>query len=51
MLQSLLTAWLLWLAVGRLEVVLKPKVSQPSRSSVGCPAPASLAKTDIDVAG
>ena len=45
---------LLLLAVGRLEVVLEPKVAQAPRSSVGSPttpSPSSLAEADVDVAG
>ena len=48
MLQPLLAT----LAVGRLEVVLKPEVTEPSRSSVSGPASSStsLAEADVDVA-
>ena len=43
---------LLLLAVGRLEVVLEPKVAQAPRSSVGSPSSSSsLAEADVDVAG
>ena len=53
MLQSLLSPWCLGLAVGRLEVVLKPEVSEAGWPGVGWagPASSSLAEADVDVAG